>query len=415
MRSRCRLALALGLFISAGVRLPAQTEPPAPPPAAFDVRPYTASFVSIEGDPRSGIGFIAQLKDGIALVTQARVIDGETRFSARTGSGTPIHEDHLLFADTADIARIGDAKLTSGLAIADPVDGLVNIGDEVVVLGNNNGSGTAVPIPGRVTAIGPDAVDIDAPFAPGDSGGPVIHVKTGKVIGVAAYLRIRQIDPDDESGSAMRVIERRCAYRLDTIAHWNEVDPQTFAREGAAISPLALRTRWLARLSDDLDAHGAVHYDDYLQDNNPLRDLVGRFRDDMIDRKSHGGTFLEAKQNFLFFAADDCTNDIFSLRPQAFTTPYYQRRLQQLIRERQELAAFFNALSAQQDEGEGFNGHFRRRVEGSWTPVPENEYPADYPPLTPAPILIIPSERRGGYPYRPNPGMTNSVPPIWRH
>jgi len=404
------LALALGLFVLAGTRLLAQTDPSAP--AAFDLRPYTAFFVSIEGDPRGGIGFVAQLKDGIAVVTQARVIDGETRFAARTGSGISVHEDHLLFADNADLARIDDAKLTSGLAVADPVDGLVNIGDEVVVLGNNNGSGTAVPIPGKVTAIGPDAVDIDAPFVPGDSGGPVIHVKTGKVIGVAAYLRIRQIDPDDESGSAMQVIERRCAYRLDTVAHWSEVDPQAFAYEGAALAPIALRTRWLARLSDDLDTHGAVHYDDYLQEGNPLRDLIGRFRDEMIDRKSHGGTFLEAKQHFLFFAADDCSNDVFSLRPQAFAIPYHQRRLQQLIRERQELAAFFNALSARQDEGEGFNSHFRRRVEGTWTPVPENDYPVDYPPLTPAPIIVIPSER--GYPYRPNPGATNSIPPGWR-
>ena len=412
MRGRCSLALAVGLWVLAGIRLPAQTEPPPPAPAAFDVRPYTAFFVSIEGDARDGIGFIAQLKDGIALVTQARVIDGETRFAARTGSGISVHEDHLLFADNADLARIGDAKLASGLAVADPVDGLVNVGDDVVVLGNNNGSGTAVPIPGKVTAIGPDAVDIDAPFAPGDSGGPVIHVKTGKVIGVAAYLRIRQIDPDDESGSAMQVIERRCAYRLDTVAHWSEVDPQLFAREGAALAPIALRTRWLARLSDDLDTHGAVHYDDYLQEGNPLRDLVGRFRDDMIDRKSHGDTFLETKQNFLFFAADDCSNDVFSLRPQTFATPYHQRRLQQLIRERQELAAFFNALSARQDEGEGFNSQFRRRVEGAWTPAPENDYPADYPPPTPAPIIVVPSYRNY-YPYRPNPGMTNSVPPGW--
>ncbi len=409
-------ALALELCLLAAPRLPAQTDP-----APFDVRPYTASFVSIEGDPRNGIGFVAQFKDGFSLVTEARVIDGETRFAARTGSGTPIREERLFFADNADLVRIDDAKLASGpgLTIADPVDGLVNIGDEVVVLGNNNGSGTAVPIPGKVTAIGPDAVDIDAPFAPGDSGGPVIHLKTGKVIGVAAYLRIRQMEPgpDDGSGAAvpgLQVIERRCAYRLDTIAHWSEVDPQTFAREGTAISALALRTRWLARLSDDLDTHGAVHYDDYLQEGNPLRDLVGRFRDDMIDRKSNGGTFLETKQNFLLFAADDCGNDIFSLRPQTFTLPYYQRRLQQLIRERQELSAFFNALSARQDEEEGFNSQFRRRVEGTWTPVPENEYPADYPPLTPTPILVIPWGR-SGYPYHPNPGGTNSIPPGWHH
>jgi len=413
MGCRHRLALALGLGFLAGTGFWVRADSPADLPPAFDVRPYTACFVSIEGEPRNGIGFVAKLRDGIAVVTQARVIDGESRFAARTGSGIEVHEDHLLFADNADIARIEDAKLASGLAIVDPVDATVNIGDDVVVLGNNNGGGTAIPIPGRVTAIGPDAVDIDAPFAPADSGGPVIHVKTGKVIGVAAYLRIRQIDPDDATGTALQMTERRCAYRLDTVSHWTEVDPPLFARAGGTVAALALRTRWLAHLSDDLQTHGAVHYDDYLPEGNPLRDLVGRFRDDMIDRKSNGGTFLQAKQNFLLFAADDCGNDIFSLRPGQLD-PYHQRRLQQLIRERQELSAFFNALSAQQDEGEGFNTRFRRRVEGNWTPVPEqNEYPADYPPLTPSPqIIILPNQRRDGF--RPTPGTTNSIPP-WHH
>ena len=44
------------------------------------------------------------------------------------------------------------------------------------------------------------------PLYPGNSGSPIIHVKTGKVIGVATYLIVKQHDASTRQSSASRAI-----------------------------------------------------------------------------------------------------------------------------------------------------------------------------------------------------------------
>jgi len=83
------------------------------------------------------------------------------------------------------------------------VDANAAIGDPVAVLGNADG--VVNPIMGSITGIGPTFIEVDAPFLQDNSGGPIIHLKTGKVIGVAAYQVKNKYDMDDAP-----ISRRRC-------------------------------------------------------------------------------------------------------------------------------------------------------------------------------------------------------------
>ena len=67
----------------------------------------------------------------------------------------------------------------------------VKIGDAIVVLGNSGGGGVVTKLEGKLVGIGPDRIEVSAEFIPGNSGSPIIHVPTGKVIGIATYLTRR--------------------------------------------------------------------------------------------------------------------------------------------------------------------------------------------------------------------------------
>jgi hypothetical protein len=114
----------------------------------------------------------------------------------------------------------------------------ISIGDQVVVLGNAEGAGVVNTLYGKVVGIGPNLVEVDAPFVPGNSGSPVIQLKTGKVIGVATYIRFGGFGiffggPEDV---------RRFAYRLDSVKTWQPVDLPEFRKQAALIDEMETRT-----------------------------------------------------------------------------------------------------------------------------------------------------------------------------
>jgi len=93
-------------------------------------------------------------------------------------------------------------------------------------------------IKGAVVGIGPDRVEVSAPFVPGNSGSPIIHVKTGKVIGIATYLTMRNEDPTKSRAVAVR----HFGYRIDTAATWERVDWDTFQEEADGVKEVSALT-----------------------------------------------------------------------------------------------------------------------------------------------------------------------------
>ncbi len=112
------------------------------------------------------------------------------------------------------------------------VDENAAIGDEVVVLGNAEGAGVINTINGKIVGIGPNLVEVDAPFQPGNSGSPIVHLKTGKVVGVATYLTIRKFDSATKEPVKVPIV-RRFGYRLDSVKIWQPVSWQSFYAQAA--------------------------------------------------------------------------------------------------------------------------------------------------------------------------------------
>jgi serine protease Do len=106
----------------------------------------------------------------------------------------------------------------------------VSIGDAIVVLGDPEGAGVVRPITGRILGIGPNLVEVSAQFVEGNSGSPIVHVKSGKVIGVATYASMRAFDA---GAGQMGVQVRRFGYRLDSVQKWQPVDWAAYQSDAA--------------------------------------------------------------------------------------------------------------------------------------------------------------------------------------
>jgi hypothetical protein len=140
------------------------------------------------------------------------------------------------------------------MEIMDHVDQNTSIDDAIVVLGNAEGGGVINTLKGKIVGVGPNLVEVDAPFVPGNSGSPIIHVKTGKVIGVATYAIVRRFDPRTmrQPGDAD---VRRFGYRLDSVKTWQPVTWQSFAAQAAEMENIEKLTGDLAKVLMDLARH----------------------------------------------------------------------------------------------------------------------------------------------------------------
>ena len=112
-------------------------------------------------------------------------------------------------------------------------DNDVHIDDDVIVLGNKGGGGVVTELKGKVVGIGPDRLEVSAEFIPGNSGSPIIHLKTGKVIGIATYLtkRYEEFSSHPQGGASGvptngkgEVVVRRYGYRIDKVPAWEPVN-----------------------------------------------------------------------------------------------------------------------------------------------------------------------------------------------
>lgn len=113
------------------------------------------------------------------------------------------------------------------------------------VLGNMEGARVIQPLPGKLIGIGPDRIEVTAEFVPGNSGSPIIHVKSGKVIGIATYLLQRRFTELTESNQAK---VRRFGFRLDSVKQWQGLNWQAFQQDKATMDRVESTTRDLIQL-----------------------------------------------------------------------------------------------------------------------------------------------------------------------
>lgn len=181
----------------------------------------SGNLVVVEGQNGRGSGFICRLDGQPFLVTNTHVLSNnpQPRFTAMDGKA--VTPGPAFLAVDHDMAKIAAPNATTMMELMTEADGAPKIGDAISVLGNSEGAGVIKPLQGKIVGLGPNLIEVDAPFVSGNSGSPIIHVETGKVIGIATYVVIRKVNGEAEKGMDETI--RRFGYRLDSVKQWEPV------------------------------------------------------------------------------------------------------------------------------------------------------------------------------------------------
>jgi hypothetical protein len=197
------------------------------------------AMVIVEGDAGRGSAFVVKMEGKTYLVTNSHVGRGNQHVKFKDLHNKEITTGPLQIADMVDAVRAEVAATDNVLELEPEIEKSVKIGDEVIVAGNSEGEGVVREIPGKVVGIGPDRVEVDAGFVPGNSGSPILLKATGKVIGVATYMKVPGFGRNGWKSPISLNETRRFGYRLDSVAKWiTPSTPEHLAREGQQLADM---------------------------------------------------------------------------------------------------------------------------------------------------------------------------------
>ncbi|MDR3401468.1 MAG: serine protease [Chthoniobacter sp.] len=312
---------------------PAERAPEAHTPEIGElVKKNSGSLAFIEGQTGSGSGFVADFQGKRALFTNLHVLA-----HAENAKFTLLDRSILQLGASAaavdhDVARIDVASGTPGLTLMEHVEQNATIGDDIVVLGNAEGQRVINPIRGKLVGIGPNLVEVDAAFLPGNSGSPIIHLRTGQVIGIATYVVMRRFSAVPAASNWNKV--RRFGYRLDSIQQWQPIQTAEFFAEGTQQARIEAVTEDLIGLWREAAEHGKItpsqHQNPLLQ--KPIADYLKVVR---IPNRSQN-LAEAARKDFLWSLRNLAQGDVTSAKAKT-TYDYFQRKLTEETRSREEI------------------------------------------------------------------------------
>jgi hypothetical protein len=209
------------------------------------VQQHRDCFVVVKDGGASGSGFICRGGQKTWLYTNVHVGAGmrNPQFSRLDGSQVRVGAAEA--GGSRDVLRLAVTDSVQPLEVLQNLDASARIGDEVVVMGNSGGGGVVTTLPGKLVGIGPDRIEVTAPFIPGNSGSPIVHVPTGKVIGIATYLTKRYDEFSAENartGKREVATVRRFGYRLDGIEKWEAINWAAFHAEAEQLRQISALT-----------------------------------------------------------------------------------------------------------------------------------------------------------------------------
>jgi len=297
----------------------------------------------VDGEQGTGSGFIALRNGKPTLFTNTHVVAGNRTLEAQTIGGEKLNLTGMEVAEKFDVSVIDQDTIADGFEIVDNLESEVRIGDPVIVLGNSVGSGVATEIHGKVTGIGPELVEVDAKFVQGNSGSPVIHAETGKVIGIATFIVVRELE-DVGKDSRFHKRERRFAYRLDTVPGWEPVNWAVFVDQAGKLAAIERRTKMLWNLAEDIAKNRPITSDGarYKTDARIQR-YVERFNDD-LSRPNLGVQQVEdAKGRLVRGALFEVDHDLKPLQGKRLHS-YFEGQLEKQNEQRDFLREFFSEV-----------------------------------------------------------------------
>ena len=210
-------------------------------------RRFSNSLVFVEGKAGAGSGFVCDIGGKKFAVTNQHVVAGNSGAKFTLLDRSPIEVGQAAAAVGHDIVTFALLSDTKAMEMMTEVEKNAAIGDDVSVLGNSNGDRVIAPVAGKLLGIGPDRVEVSAEFVTGNSGSPIVHIKSGKVIAIAAYATVRRID--SVTGRPKDPPEvKRFGFRIDSVKQWQPVAWPKYSAEFQALEKIEARTDELLKL-----------------------------------------------------------------------------------------------------------------------------------------------------------------------
>jgi V8-like Glu-specific endopeptidase len=266
------------------------------------------AIVLITGDNAEGTGFMIKTPDGPAVVTNIHVIANNPNLKVTTNSGAAVTILSAKAASDRDLAMLMiQDNGYNYLDFSTDISKSVQPGDDVLTPGNSQGGEVMLNTTGTILGIGPERIEFSNPIYHGNSGGPVFHLKTGKVLGVVTEAM--KVDLSDEldktsfasRNSAISGSMRYFGLRLDTVSEWIPIDDNRFKIESIFLDQFDHENRALdsylnssGSSADSANNSQAAPY----QSDEKIMKANDRFEQMVSDADS--GQRLEALKGLLF-------------------------------------------------------------------------------------------------------------------
>lgn len=230
-----------------------------------------SAIVTISGEAGAGSGFLCRFQDKVWLVTNQHVLAGMKDATFRSQSGELLKMRSLRAASSVDLAIVEIESLPVGakpLELLENLEATIRKDDAVCIPGNSKGDGVVTQTHGKLLAFGPDKIETDCPVYSGNSGSPIIHRRSGKVVGVLTEALLYNFDSFDKASfknkdSAIKSEIRYFGYRVDNVSEWHKLDWPEFQEHDALISESQQELEWIAAYftgaSDSFKAFKDLH------------------------------------------------------------------------------------------------------------------------------------------------------------
>lgn len=247
-------------------------------------------------DGGQGTGFIVKRKvadkDRFFVYTNQHVIAGcKTVPKALRADGTAVRLGKLVTAVDYDLAVFMiEEPEPNFLEIQDSVDKDVPVGEPIGTPGNSGG-GSAITFKfGKVVAIGPQVVEIDAMIKGGNSGGPIL-LRNGRVIGIVSYFTEETLDDARVRDANKQTIVRRFGYRVDNVKSWENPDWKRFVMQGEKVARVEA-------YSEDLLMLVNSRFEKW-NGNEQIGEIMGDFRKNMNSAGSRREAYGDMSKVFI--------------------------------------------------------------------------------------------------------------------
>lgn len=306
-------------------------------------------LATIKGDKSTGSGFVAVYQNTPVLFTSTGFLGGNLTFAATLQDGRSVVLKGLTVADKCDVTFLQQSTVNQGIQIMNDIDKRLDVGDSIVVLRRNPDTREINEISGYVTRVESDRVEVDASLDSGCNGCPVIHARSGKVIGMVSSNIVYKIEGTGRD-SVFNRDERRFACRLDNMIGLSNVTWKSFQAETVMMNNIKARTQGVWNLAVDISTNGrVVDWDTHTQRENYIKTSVLSWQKAISNKNGTAGTpawFRSEKERLINGVISALTIDLSFIKPDSLSS-FNRREYTEQLECRQLLRRYFDFLRQQ--------------------------------------------------------------------